>query len=428
MVGLAIDLGIAYGVKAKLNAAVDAAAIAALRDRTSSSGTDSTARDTGTNFFNANFPNGYMGVSSQPTPQIDLSNANGSWVVTVTASAASPAYFSKVLGWNNFTVGARSVATKPSLDLVLVIDCTGSLQSVFSTVKARAKDFVGKFNPNDDRVGLISFATGAVVDVPIRTSNRGFDLNLIKSTIDGYDTPHSNAYTCSEEAMRTAWHELNNVQSNVRSANRVIVFFSDGAPNTFNGLFPLDPTGTSTVSGDLFSGTTNLSPPTQIYYPNQRNRLKDNYNVHHLPATDDSGDQIHLASDHNPPTRYLSNCDRSNGLCLACDANKAARNMLENVAAMARKDTNKIAIYSLGLGTKLDDPDISEDCPECHNEKGSLIMKRIANTDPGTDTTSPKNDTYDSTQPTGLYCHALTIDDLGQCFDAIANAILRLSQ
>src|SRR2546422_165169 len=72
-VGLAIDAGVAYTVKAKLQTAVDGAAIAA--GRSLSRGMDdatqnASATDTAKRFFHANFPNNWMGVSPVPDPTV----------------------------------------------------------------------------------------------------------------------------------------------------------------------------------------------------------------------------------------------------------------------------------------------------------------------------------------------------------------------
>lgn len=64
LTGLAIDSGIGYGVKAKLNASVDAAAIAAARAVATGDNDGArvvAARQAAERFFAANFPNGWMG-------------------------------------------------------------------------------------------------------------------------------------------------------------------------------------------------------------------------------------------------------------------------------------------------------------------------------------------------------------------------------
>lgn len=67
--GLAIDSGIGYGVRAKLNSSLDAAAIAAAR-ALSTGETDgarrAAAQAAGYKFFAANFPDGWLGATPHP--------------------------------------------------------------------------------------------------------------------------------------------------------------------------------------------------------------------------------------------------------------------------------------------------------------------------------------------------------------------------
>ncbi|MGA7826590.1 MAG: VWA domain-containing protein [Geobacteraceae bacterium] len=426
LVGLALDIGIAYGVKAKLNAAVDAAALAACKVKASGAD-DATSFAAAANLFHANFPKGYLGVKTVSEPNTSTSTVNGGWNVTVTASAESPAYFARVLGWKYFTVNALAEASKPSLDMSLVIDTTASMNSVFSKVKNRAEEFVDRFNEKTDRVALVPFATsvgedgaGKLTDgVEINIASAGFSKDAVKGAINKL---HTGGNTASEVGMRVALDQLNKV--NAPAGRRVIVFFSDGAPNTFTGVFPLTTGGTA--DGNLFSETWNSHPP-----PRPHTLFDSNYTYKNKKDLGNTLKSIPVNGGGNimggktvplvPVTgkRFLNGNCNGNTACLKCDANKAARNMLENIAAIARKQG--IVIYSLGLGNLLDEPDINdEDCHETHEEKGSTIMKRIANT--------RDSDTYDSLEPTGLYCHAETIDDLGPCFDAISKAILHLSK
>jgi hypothetical protein len=68
----------------------------------------------------------------------------------------------------------------------------------------------------------------------------------------------------------------------------------------------------------------------------------------------------------------------------------------------------------------LDSPEFTPTDCSTHYEKGSTILKRIANT---TD-----SDTYNPGEPTGIYCQANSADDLKPCFDKIASAILRITK
>lgn len=424
LVGLALDIGIAYGVKAKLNAAVDAAALAACRAKASGAD-DAASSAAAANFFHANFPKGYLGVSAVADPTTATATVNGEWVVTVTATADSPAHFARVLGWEHFTVNALAEAGKPSLDLAFVIDTTASMSGVFSEVKLQAEAFVNKFNENTDRIALVPFATGVGFDnqgnlndgVEINTFKMGFDKKAINKAIKQLKVGGN---TASEIGMRVGIDQLNKVD--VPAGRRIIVFFSDGAPNTFTGIFPLTTGGNA--SGNLFSETWNPGPPKKLFHKdltidNDATNLAGT--LDRLPS--EGGGNI-MGGKTVPKVsitgkRTLYNSDHTSPQQLKCDANKAARNLFENIAEQARGQG--IVVYSLALGSLLDDPngDITHDC-ETWKESGSTIMKRVANT--------KDSDTYNPLQPSGLYCHAVTIEELGPCFNAISNAILHLTK
>src|ERR1700694_643268 len=89
-VGLAIDSGLAYMAKARLQTAVDGAGIAAGRGL--SRGTDITAQqtsstDTAKRFFHANFPDNWLAVSPVPDPTVTFpSGPPKTMIVNITAT------------------------------------------------------------------------------------------------------------------------------------------------------------------------------------------------------------------------------------------------------------------------------------------------------------------------------------------------------
>lgn len=414
MLGLAIDSGRGYGVKAKLNAAVDAAAIAgarALAGGDSDAERIANARNAAHNYFQANFPSAYLGAA-RGAPSVDaVHSPDGYWTVSVSGTANMPVSFLQVLGLGNVDVAAASQARRRDLDLVLVLDTSGSLAppispaGTFPTLKDAAISFINKFNagPNGDRVGLVSFASGAVVDVPIvKDGSRGFNRPQLINAINALT---AGGRTTSAEGMRRALNDLNGVPAASRSSLRVIVFFSDGAPNGVPATF-------SAASGDLFSETNPVgAPPEKVYRHDQRDTLIQNYAIATLPnagfAINGVGD-IPLAG-----RRALGAQPYANS---RCNVNKAARNMVENVANTARGQTVKV--YSIGLGSALNTTEIA--CPGYGpSEYGANIMKRLANT--------ADSDSYDAAQPRGVYASAASAAELNNAFATIASEILRLS-
>ncbi len=120
-VGISIDTARAYFLKARLNQAIDAAALAGGRvffeaDR------DQDVQD----FFTANFPDGFMGATLTPL-SINADALEGS--IEVTASATMDTTFLTLIGQSSITVSARTVVQRAErgMELVLVMDNTGSM-------------------------------------------------------------------------------------------------------------------------------------------------------------------------------------------------------------------------------------------------------------------------------------------------------------
>ena len=100
-----------------------------------------------------------------------------------------------------------------------------------------------------------------------------------------------------------------------------------------------------------------------------------------------------------------------------CNVNKAARNMVENVANTARSES--IKIHAIALGSAVNSQEINF-CSYGASEIGSSLLKRLSNT--------LDSDTYNAAQPGGLYVWAENSTELDNAFSSIASEILRLSR
>ncbi len=156
--GMAVDYGNAVSVQARLQAAVDAAALASGREANLSEvQLTRVAKD----YFHSNFGN----PASAGTPEVTLSvNGND---VTVEAHVVVKNYLTKVAGYDTTLISARSEVTKQAngLEVVLVFDNTGSMgsQSRLSTLKVAANDFVEiLFGPRETadtlKIGVVPFS------------------------------------------------------------------------------------------------------------------------------------------------------------------------------------------------------------------------------------------------------------------------------
>ena len=225
-VGLAINSGLGYMIKAKLNAAIDSAGIAAARAVTQ--GADqaaqtANAQQAAREFFAANYPAGYLG--STPTfndPAIVFDQ--GKVTVDVAATAVVPVSFMRVLNFNLLNVSASGQTIRRDLDMAFVVDTSGSMNPSQVQVRDNSKLFLTKFNQTQDRMALIHFSYGAVVDDAIRPVLRGFDRTSMDTHIDNFNFA---GLPNSAEGFWNARDQLNRIALASRSSLRVIVFFSE---------------------------------------------------------------------------------------------------------------------------------------------------------------------------------------------------------
>ena len=437
-VGLAIDSGLGYLIKAKLNAAVDSASIAAARAVTQ--GTDqatqrAAAQQAAREFFAVNYPTGYLGSTptfNDPTVTFDM----GKVTVDATATAVVPVTLMRVLRFNLLNVVASGQAVRRDLDMSFVVDTSGSMSSRGSTVRQNAQLFLTKFNVVQDRIALIHFAYGAIVDDQIKKPpNRGFNRTLMNQHIGSYSFSGS---TNSAEGFWHARDQLNGIQPvSERSSLRVIVFFSDGAPNTFSSQFKFNP-NTDCVnsvskfrlpgglsSGDASSGTINglwRIDDEDTPLPGSKcsisggggsgvlaiDALPTWYNAHPDPTTNANIDEFRVVGGGPAPVTSAPTYK---------NVNWASRNLLEQMAAKARSEG--IYVLTLGLGDNL----LSKEGPQ-PSDRGEDLLKCMANT---VDALA-RCKTAGAGQPIGIYCHASTSDELKPCFDKLASAIMRISQ
>ncbi len=143
--GIAVDYGNAISMQARLQAAVDAAALAAGRETNMS---ESELERIANDYFNSNFGS----PANSGTPQMELVINDNNLVVNGTVTVDN--YLTKIAGFDTTKISATSQVTKEAtgLEVVLVFDNTGSMgqQSRLSTLKVAANDFVEiLFGPRD---------------------------------------------------------------------------------------------------------------------------------------------------------------------------------------------------------------------------------------------------------------------------------------
>ena len=434
VVGLAVDSARAYGVKANLSAAVDAASLAAAR---AVSNGEPAAIRAANKFFTANFPAGYFG-STPGRPSVSFSySTEGDISIDVSAVANMPTTFLKIVGMHEMDIGSTAQTIRRPVDLSFVVDNTTSLTQggdVTQDLIDRSKDFVDKFGERFDRLALIKYAFGA--EIPVDFNNaRGFNKTTVQREIDAFEFGSSTApqFTNASEGMWRAIDAL--VTANNPAPLRVIVFFTDGAPNTFASNFSFNggvPDRIGAIrSNDSASGTPYglweadkaaepINSPWE-YRDNRGTRLASAlagfpqyYNAHDPDASDIR--IINPSHPRRPVTNYNSSSDSARDLFKKI--NRISRNLPEDMAEYARQ--NGIFVLTLGLGSRLTQPTGPD------HERGEEMLMRMANDPRMVDIPALASD-FRPDQPRGIYCHAVDKDALAPCFADMLAIIIRLT-
>ncbi|MFW6192435.1 MAG: VWA domain-containing protein [Gemmatimonadota bacterium] len=386
--GIAIDLGRGYLERSQMSRAVDAGVLAGARSLRSGI---TESRRQAFELARAN------GLADDPSTSVGVdfgTNAAGERTVTMTASRTVPTTFIRLLGRDQMNVGSRATAAVPPVDLVLVLDQSGSLSAMgaWNDLQEAAKQFVSFFDDNMDQMGLVSFQVRGTNRFPI---DHGFT-SSIRSAIDGMSSAGD---TNAGEGLRLALEQMRLPGVRDRSA-KVVVFFTDGRPTAFRGV--VGPGGPS-------DGGSPLGPFTwDGGNPNVDDRMMA------VQRTRTGGQMRGYFDDPETlPTDRLASPDG----CVdatSCwgwqepDIRERSREAGLVVADAIREDG--VFVYTIGLGdpsaSTLEQPDLDY-LAELANESGQT----------------------DSSQPAGQSYFAPDVSQLQDVFDQVAQDLLvRLAQ
>jgi Flp pilus assembly protein TadG len=451
--GLAIDSGRAYIVKAQLSKAVDGAALGAARNLNSGDPKGEASR-----IFKANFPLGYMGTTGVTDPTADAGffklesvQSSGVNIVTVTASATMPTTFMSLANFKEVKVSSSGEATRRMVDLSLVLDVSGSIGARWPAVRDAARTFVESFDAKSDRLSLVLYSSGAKV-VDLMPSTRGFDKSRVVS-----DIPNSlpGGSTAMAEGLYRGWDELRSVPGGQQSSLRVVVLFSDGAPNGVPGIYDAKPgsaqslitsdfpnhspdpgdhtTDTPVLAGLYDTGTLTGTPQYGLQLPwNSTTTLaSQNSGLRYLPLKSFHGHRrsagIPFEFDLQTSALTVNDIPQSTKRGLrnkvgtrypadVWNTNNAARNLVEIIANAARNDDGdyRVRIYTIGMG------DLVRYKLGTSLEKSEDILMRIAN--------DAKSLDFNEDQLEGKYYFAETEADVAPAFQALQSQIVRLTK
>jgi Flp pilus assembly protein TadG len=279
LVGLGIDGTRLYIVQSKLSAAVDGAALGAGRLLGTAANTTEIAGE----FLNVNFPSGYWSTSALQK-NITYTNANGLQTISIYATVVMPLTFARMLGQSAALVSASSQAVRRVTRVELVLDRSGSmLGAPFTAMQAGAEWFASQFTQGYDEVGLVVFASSAVVAYPTthpwinNTSGAGGPDTAFATNPQTMTGPiftelglmQSQGGTGTPEALSMAYVEMQKAHNRDLAANgydnalNTIVLFTDGVPDSV-ATYLNDPADTSLKPYNRCGvGSTDPGPPTK---------------------------------------------------------------------------------------------------------------------------------------------------------------------
>ena len=164
-VGASVDLSRAYLAKARLEMALDAAGLAAGAGTTS----EQEIADVAQEFFLANYPDAIIGTASPLDVTFDGAK------ITLSANVTVDTVIMRAFGHETVNVAAATEITRQGLEVVLVLDNTGSMKgSKMASLRQASQDFIDIVFQSPDlltnlKVGVVPYS--AAVNVGSQAPN-----------------------------------------------------------------------------------------------------------------------------------------------------------------------------------------------------------------------------------------------------------------
>ena len=462
MVGLAIDFSVLYNVKGQLQEACDAGAIGAgntvqrTTDVTDPT-TNTTLKGTVQRFFNANFtPAPWRATQLSYDSSISQDPTTKVRTIYVTATYNVPMLFMRVLGINNSQVAAQAIAKLRFVNMMVVVDRSGSVGRTGSGTQTNQQIIAGDLNQfvadsttsvfvdGRDVVGLVSFGANYYLDYSPQTHFQT-STPTIGTAINGMNFG-TNASTNTGEGLYQAWYQL--TQLSQPGSLNVIVLITDGRPSAFTANFNVKAGGscrptsfqsviTSTVgatnwppSGRTINGLyqfvgtssdvdTQVSTTSGCAFPGSASSVTTD--IITIPTI--IGPQDHTTGTLKPGTTtfpgatgyYAAGTDATNSV----DIRYTAFNYAYNVAQAVRQDTTLApVIYCVGLN-------FDKTIYTSEEPLDADYLATLAN-DPNYKSTTKPSGVYQAGQTPGKY-YDVSYSGLGVALQDIAGQILRLS-
>lgn len=396
-VALGIEAGRWYLVRAELSKSVDAAALAGANS-ISSPNADQLAEDFGRENFHAS----YLGTPGQGTTgdvQFTASRIGINRIGVVGNVNATP-ILAQLFGVTTIPVQAQGIAQKNKVEIMMVLDRSGSMGQPISKMNALKQAAVGNCSnaqtagfvchfedpqsQSEDRIGLVSFASTARVDFAL--SHNYFDPITTATNAMNPIGATNMAQALSLAGGPQGLPDQSGLPADQR-LQQFVVFFTDGRPTAFQGSFR--------YGGNTFDAVATVPgncpiPPSASYpnvYPNLYSTTAEgtavNPPLNPYPAGNGSTTQTCRSSLRNnglfqttmwnrfavvPPTTPYTLGQCVNDSVLGRYVCEQARQMAFD-SAQALKNRG-VMIYTIGLGADVDADflkRLSSDCPNWQN-------------------------------------------------------------
>lgn len=365
---LGMEAGRWFMVRAELSKSVDAAALVAAKNLSNPflpqpNGVENLARE----FAAANFPSGYLGTPGAGKAGAVTFNATviGNDKVEVDGSVSATAILSRLFGVNLVPTASSGVAQKKEVEIMLVLDRSGSMgdynNAPINALKLAAVQFVTLFasTQDKDKMGLITYSTPVTVVSPL-------GINYVTPMVTAINAMSAGGHTNAEDAIDQAdgpsgFTDQTSVPGD-RRIQQFLIFFSDGRPNTIRSSFMsqgVNYDANAFVNGNCDPGDYNTTND-YLYRPNAAGESQLAGNVRARPTGNGTSSLRCPGSPTTYPSARWYIFDSSPVPGFAATANCIQDPLLGNQVCKLAADlavfhagelkARHVTVYSIGLG------------------------------------------------------------------------------
>ncbi len=382
--GFALDLTAAHRAGTRLSDALEAAA---------REGARSTGIARATNAFGVSDAVWTEGLNATDITDVrlDVDRTESDTIhVRLSGLTTAPVRFGKLLGRDIAVVARQSEAIRYPIDMTIVVDASFSLHrnGGLPALRDAVAEFVGQFEEDVDRIGLVTYSTWAAERVELRRDFRG----PIAASLAQL-SPITDAAT--DEGLRVAKQSLANAGQRA-TAERVVVLFTDGPPTAYADRFPM-PDRTSPAYFDGIVAAYINGPSYRGLFSSADGRKVRYFSDSGIAITTDNASYATSVAPKYLPGKY-----RVDGHNIRAQAAAHAQNR----ANLLRADDT--TLYVVGYRGRTPEPEHRADVPDL------AFVRRLANHGGRLDRGAPAGRAVLAGQP----------EDLGPAFARIADDIL----